>query len=121
MKVISGKKDQSRIPAVRNEQFIFLRSEGNGMGGLESAYALEMRTRLQVKHLDGVVYLSRDEEMIPLEINREVIKVPGNFRKVSGAQKCDRHVWLSSFRASRNADEKHDCEKQAGTVLEKMR
>ena len=71
------------------------------MGGFESAYALEVSTRLQVEHLDGVVHLGRDEEMIPLEINREVVKVAGNFRKVRGAQNCDGRCLLSSFRASR--------------------
>jgi hypothetical protein len=43
-------------------------------------------TCLQVEHLDGVVYLGRDEEGIPLEINCEVIKVPDNFWKVRGTQ-----------------------------------
>ncbi|MBB5343290.1 hypothetical protein [Tunturibacter empetritectus] len=89
VKVISREKNQSRIPAVSNEQFVFLRSEGYGMGRFESTYALEVNTRLQVEHLDGVVYLGRDEEVIPSKINCEVIEVTRNFRKVRSAQKCD--------------------------------
>jgi hypothetical protein len=61
VKVISGEKDQSRIPSVGNEQFVLLGSEGDGMGGVESTYALEVSTRLQVEHLDGVAYFGRDE------------------------------------------------------------
>jgi hypothetical protein len=121
MKVISGEKDQSRIPSIGNEQLVFLGSEGDGMGGLESAYALKVGTRLQVEHLDGVVYLGRNEEMIPLEINREVIKVPGNFWKVDGAQKCDGRLRSSSLCTSRNAHEEDDCENKADALLEEMR
>jgi hypothetical protein len=91
------------------------------MRGFEPAYALEVSTRFQVEHFNGVVYLGRDEEMIPLEIHREVIKVPGNFRKVRGAQKCDGRLRPSSLRAGMNAKENDDREKQAGALFEKMR
>jgi hypothetical protein len=59
--------------------------------------------------------------MIPLEIHREVIKVPGNFRKIRGAQKCDGRLRPSSLRAGGHAEEKDDCGKEAGALLEKMR
>jgi hypothetical protein len=68
-----------------------------------------------------VVYLGRDEEVIPLEINCEVIKVPDNFWKVRGTQKREGRLWLSSFCASRNADEEDDCGEKAYVLLDEKR
>jgi hypothetical protein len=80
MKVSCGDEDKSRVTTVCDEKLVLLGGESERVGRLEASDALEMLAGVEIEHLDRMVDLSGDEEMVAFEVDCKVIEVTRDLR-----------------------------------------
>src|ERR1700733_3265447 len=108
VEVLGRYEDEGGVAAISDEQFILFGNKGERVRGLKAGDALQMLAGAEIERLDGVVDFGGDEEMVALQIDSEVIEVPGN-------------VWQSSHVHERDGLEWHLVSTESGVCSESQR
>ena len=93
VEVLGRYEDEGGVAAISDEQFILFGNEGERVRGLKAGDALQMLAGAEIEHLDGVVDFGGNEEMVTLQIDGEVIEVPGNVWQNSHVHESDGLEW----------------------------